>query len=76
MNTSNQELAPPPQPTIEGTYGHGWKQMKKFFLELLLVAFVWAIIQAPMGWPYAGGDWDDWQNWDHYMSFTDRLFPL
>jgi len=73
METTN-DVTRPPLPSIGAVYSFGWQQMKKYFLELLLLAFIGSLINIPMGWPY-GGNIEDWQ-WQEYMSFTDRLFPL
>ena len=69
---STTEQTSPPLPSVGSVYSFGWDQMKKYFLELLLLAFIGFLIQAPMGWPYRG----DVQNWQEYMNFTDRIFPL
>jgi len=72
MDTPSNISVPPPRANAGDAYSHGWQQMKKFFLELLVLAFIGLLIQAPMGWPYAG----DYNDWKQYMNFSDRIFPI
>lgn len=37
------------QPTYSGAFSHGWKTMKKYFIELLLVIFVLILLYLPIG---------------------------
>ena len=37
-------------PRASEAYGHAWNELKRCFLELLLIAVVWAVISAPSGW--------------------------
>jgi uncharacterized membrane protein len=37
------------QPTVNGTFGHGWKTLKKYFPELLLIGFILILFSLPMG---------------------------
>jgi uncharacterized membrane protein len=70
-NTSNITI-PPAHPNAGDAYSNGWQIMKKYFLELLLLAFIGFLIEIPMGWPFRG----DYEEWDQYMNFSDRIFPL
>ncbi|MFC1954405.1 hypothetical protein ACFLVZ_01110 [Chloroflexota bacterium] len=36
-------------PGVSSSYGHGWRQMKKYFLELLLIFIIGAVISGPSG---------------------------
>ncbi|MFC1919131.1 hypothetical protein ACFLWW_04100 [Chloroflexota bacterium] len=36
-------------PTVEASYRNGWRQMKKYFLELLLIFIIGAVISGPSG---------------------------
>ena len=40
---------PTPKPTFSNAFGHGWRMMMKYFLELLLVSILVAVAQIPMG---------------------------
>ena len=37
-------------PSASEAYGHAWNELKRGFLELLLIAVVWAVLSAPSGW--------------------------
>jgi len=39
----------PLKPTFGSSFGHGWRMMIKYFLELLLVSILVAVAQIPMG---------------------------
>ncbi len=49
MKTSDPvpEESPALTPGVFSSYGHGWRQMRKFFLELLLVAIVSFLLSIP-----------------------------
>ncbi len=49
QNNVNQDQMPLPEPTVTGTYGHGWKTMKKNFPELLLVLLIQVLLSLPVG---------------------------
>ena len=36
-------------PTAKASYGNGWRQMKKYFLELLLIGVIGILIGVPSG---------------------------
>jgi uncharacterized membrane protein len=36
-------------PTYSGAFSHGWQTMKKYFIELLLVIFVFILLSIPLG---------------------------
>ena len=72
MTNSSERSANIPYPSTGSVYSHAWQQMKKYFLELLLVVFIGIVVQTPIGWPYA----NDFDNWQDYVNFTDRLFWL
>lgn len=38
-----------PKATFSDAFGHGWKTMMKYFLELLLVSIIVAVAQIPLG---------------------------
>ena len=46
---TNTTTASIPKPTFGSSFGHGWKMMMKYFLELLLVSILVAVAQIPMG---------------------------
>ncbi|MEI7498909.1 MAG: YciC family protein [Bacteroidota bacterium] len=51
-NTQSNEIinqSQLPEPTVSGSYGHGWVILKKYFPELLLVLLVQVLLSAPMG---------------------------
>lgn len=35
---------------VGSSYGNGWRQLKKYFLELLLIAIIGIVVSAPVGW--------------------------
>lgn len=37
-------------PSASEAYAQGWQVLKRCFLELLLLAVVWALLSAPSGW--------------------------
>lgn len=37
-------------PSATEAYGYAWAELKRCFLELLLLAVVWALLSAPSGW--------------------------
>jgi hypothetical protein len=37
-------------PSASEAYGYAWGELKRCFLELLLLAVVWALLSAPSGW--------------------------
>ena len=49
QNNENQNQMRLPEPTVSGTYGHGWEIMKKNFPELLLVILLQMLLSLPMG---------------------------
>jgi len=71
MDDTSKITIPPPHPNAGDAYSHGWQILKKYFLELLLLAFIGFLIQAPWGW--ANRNYEDWE---HYRNFTDQIFPL
>ena len=42
--------APVWNPGVGSSYGNGWRQLWKYFLELLLIAIIGIVISAPTGW--------------------------
>ncbi|MEI6682789.1 MAG: YciC family protein [Bacteroidota bacterium] len=49
QNNENQNQMQLPEPTVSGTYGHGWEIMKKNFPELLLVMLIQVLLSLPVG---------------------------
>ncbi|MBM4247351.1 MAG: hypothetical protein FJ148_26775 [Deltaproteobacteria bacterium] len=37
-------------PSASEAYGYAWSELKRCFLELLLIGVVWALLSAPSGW--------------------------
>lgn len=37
-------------PSASEAYGYAWSELKRCFLELLLIAVVWALLSTPSGW--------------------------
>ena len=46
---TNQVSGDIPRSTVGGSYGYGWKQFKKYFLELFLISIIVILVQAPLG---------------------------
>jgi uncharacterized membrane protein len=44
----NANVLPPPEATIESSYGYGWRQMWKYFLHLFLVSIIYMAVESPM----------------------------
>ena len=36
-------------PTVDASYGNGWRQMWKYFLELFLIGIIGLVIGIPAG---------------------------
>jgi uncharacterized membrane protein len=49
MENTNTGLKVVPKPSIGSAYGHGWDQMKKYFLYVFLITILLGILMAPMG---------------------------
>ena len=48
-------------PGVGSSYGNGWRQLWKYFLELLLVIIIYGVISVPIGtigWVVHGPFWD------------------
>lgn len=59
MEVINQNATPQAvkiDPSISGTFGHGWETLKRFFPELLLILFLLIIFSLPMGLAEAFAD--------------------
>ena len=69
QNDENLNQLKFPEPTVSGTFGHGWEIMKKNFPELLLVLLIQMLLSLPMGF---GGRVFSM----HYGMFTHGLFNL
>jgi len=68
QNNENQNQSQLPEPSVSGSYGHGWDIMKKNFPELLLVLFIEMLLSLPIGLtPYIF-------NMQYTESFTTGLF--
>ena len=56
--SQNNEIAVPGvatwEPNVTSSYGHGWQQLWKYFLELLLVTVIAIVIGLPLGWLNGG----------------------
>lgn len=37
-------------PSASEAYGYAWNELRRCFLELLLIGVVWALLSAPSGW--------------------------
>jgi len=46
---TNQESNGIPRSTVGDSYGYGWKQFIKYFLELFLISIIVILVQAPLG---------------------------
>ncbi|MEI6172767.1 MAG: hypothetical protein WCR01_03385 [Bacteroidota bacterium] len=57
-----------PEPTVSGSFGHGWETLKKNFPELLLVLFIQILLSAPMGLTHT------MFNMAYFGTFTTGLF--
>lgn len=55
-NTHNMQNYAMYEPTVGSCYKHGWHQLWKYFLELLLIAVIGFVIGLPSGWFDLGGD--------------------
>jgi uncharacterized membrane protein len=49
QETTNQLSNGFPRSTVGGSYGYGWKQFLKYFLELFLISIIVLLVQAPLG---------------------------
>lgn len=77
MENSDDHFVNVPSPSVGGSYSHGWETLKKYFLELLLVAFVLALIQTPQGWMnFDYNNWDDSSDFREFWSFSDRIYGI
>jgi len=66
-----------PVATFGGSFSHGWRTMMKYFLILLLVTFIMAILSGPFK---GGGNFDfdktDWNNFDFNEFFFSTKFAV
>ena len=47
--SQNMQNTVVPAPDVGACYGHGWKQLRKYFLELLLISIIAFVIAIPSG---------------------------
>ena len=63
-------------PTIGDSYGNGWRQLWKFFLELLLIGIIMFLFSLPFGIPTWIGHLNmNLEHLDHPMQFPALFFP-
>ena len=60
MDADAREAGPLPAPTVTGSYGHAWRQLKRHFWKLLLVTVLAPVPFHIVDWALssAGGAWD------------------
>jgi uncharacterized membrane protein len=69
QNDEKRNQSQLPEPTVSGSFGHGWEVLKKHFPELLLVMFIQMLLSLPMGF---GGRFFS----PYFGMFTYGLFNL
>ena len=70
---TNDTPAPAPRPTAFGAYGHGWRMLKEYFLELLLITAAYVALTLP-----TAGLWGDnaAEFLSEYVSFNLIIFKI
>ncbi len=62
------------KPGISSSYGNGWKQLWKYFLELLLIFIIYLVISAPAGiGSWTGPTVNSYTSWDFFGTVYSLL---